>query len=71
MHVEPRVILDAGRRGELQVSHAGRTPVVTRSEVTRWLSRSRSSLATVASEKPLSPREAARRNVAARATRAA
>ncbi|MFO0673470.1 MAG: hypothetical protein U0235_28280 [Polyangiaceae bacterium] len=35
--VKPRVITDAGHRGELTLGRAGRTPTVDRAELARWL----------------------------------
>jgi hypothetical protein len=32
-----RVIRDAGRRGEIAIDHAGRSPRVTRAEIERWI----------------------------------
>jgi hypothetical protein len=67
--VRGRVIRDASRRGELVIDHAGRSPRVTRAELDRWLASRRRSTPTAA--ETLSPREAARAAVAARATRCA
>ncbi len=66
--VQGRVIRDAGRRGEIEIEHAGRKPVVRRSEVERWM-RSRRR-AVVLETVETSPREAARAAVAARIARA-
>jgi hypothetical protein len=35
--VKPRVITDAARRGEITLTHAGRSPRVMRSELDRWI----------------------------------
>lgn len=68
--VRGRVIRDAGRRGEIAIDHAGRSPLVTRGELERWIV-SRRRERTVDAVPALSPREAARAAVAARATRTA
>jgi hypothetical protein len=65
VHVTPRAIRDAGRRGEIEIVHVGRSPRVRRSALTAW-ARVAPTTATVAT---LSPREAARAAVAARAAR--
>lgn len=36
-HVRMRVVIDASRRGELVITHAGRRPLVGRAELDRWL----------------------------------
>lgn len=62
--VRGRVIADAGRRGDIEIDRASRSPRVRRSEVDRWLRTGRRSTENVTT---LSPREAARAAVAARA----
>ena len=64
VHVTPRAIRDAGRRGEIEIVHVGRSPRVRRSALTAW-ARVAPTTATV---NPMSPREAARAAVAARAS---
>jgi hypothetical protein len=64
--VRGRVIRDAGRRGELVIDHAGRSPRVTRAELDRWIASRRRGTPIVT--RALSPREAARAAVAARRT---
>lgn len=66
-NVRARVIRDAGRRGELVIDHAGRSPRVTRAEIDRWLASRRARVASA----EMTPREAARAAVAARAQRSA
>lgn len=61
--VKGRVIRDGGRRGELVIEHAGKSPRVRRSEVERWVA----SRKTPAPSTVQSPREAARAAVADRA----
>ena len=63
--VRGRVLRDAGRRGEIAIDHAGRSPRVTRAEVERWIASRR--IARPVLETAVSPREAARAAVAARA----
>lgn len=36
-NVPTRVLREAARRGELVIGHAGRTPVVQRAELDRWI----------------------------------
>jgi hypothetical protein len=64
--VRGRVLRDAGRRGEVVIDHVGRSPRVNRAELERWI-RSRRHAEVTPSDVALSPREAARAAVAARA----
>ena len=62
-----RVVLDAGRRGQIAIGHRGHTPVVRRAELDRWMSRCRSRSAPTPPD--LTPREAAALAVARAAER--
>ena len=60
-----RVVTDAARRGDLTLEHAGRKPLVRRSALEAWVSRRPKAAAVTAPN--VSPRQAARDAVAARA----
>lgn len=65
--IEPRVMTDDARRGRITLGHAGRTPVVLRSEVSRWLTTSRPAARPATTTTPETSTATAGRSAAAKA----